>query len=176
MKEPANPEEVLELHKILRSDPQRYLKIATDWIRENPDNPNAYFDRHQAWMRIGEPMKALDDLTKSIELRPTQSSHGARADVFRHLGEYQRALEEYKKADDLDPAQWEDDAYGLFLQADTHARLGDEPGVMACCSRLPDDFWTPGLHGAPAGDKAAVTERLKIIATEATRTGGRERA
>ena len=39
MKEPSTPEEVLELHKILRSDPQRYLEIVNDWICETPKIP-----------------------------------------------------------------------------------------------------------------------------------------
>jgi len=34
---------------------------------------------------------------------------------------------------------------------------------------LPDDFWTPGLDGAPAGDKAQVAEQLRRIAAEARR-------
>ena len=58
MKEPTSSEEVLTLHKILRSDPQRYLQIVNEWIKENPTNYHAYFDRHLAWMKIGEPHRA----------------------------------------------------------------------------------------------------------------------
>jgi hypothetical protein len=69
----------------------------------------------------------------------------------------------------MDPAKWEEDAFGLLFQADVHARLGDESAALACCARLPENFWTPGLHDAPAGDRAAVAERLKLIAAEAKR-------
>jgi hypothetical protein len=48
MKEPTTSDEVEALHKLLRSDPQRFLQIVNDWITENPQNPHAYFDRHMA--------------------------------------------------------------------------------------------------------------------------------
>jgi hypothetical protein len=66
-------------------------------------------------------------------------------------------------------SEWEELAFGLLSQADCHARLGDETNALACCTRLPEDFWTPGLNNAPAGDKGAVAERLKLIAAEAKR-------
>jgi hypothetical protein len=41
MKEPTTPEEVKVLHKLLRSDPQRFLEVVNGWISENPLNPDA---------------------------------------------------------------------------------------------------------------------------------------
>jgi hypothetical protein len=66
MKEPRTAAETLALHKILRSDPQRYLSIVDEWIQDNPENPHAYFDRYLAWMKVGEPLRALGDLNKVI--------------------------------------------------------------------------------------------------------------
>jgi tetratricopeptide (TPR) repeat protein len=169
MKEPTTPEEVLALHKILRADPQRYLQIVNEWIQENPENGHAFYDRHQAWMRIGEPLRALQDLNRAIELRPDPTALQARGNVYRHLGQYEKALEDYRAAETMDPAQWGEDAFGVLFEADAHARLGDEEKALACCARLPEDFWTPGLRDAPAGDKSAVAERLKVIAAEARR-------
>jgi len=169
MKEPTTPDEVLALHKILRSDPQRYLQIVNQWIEANPENPHAYFDRHQAWMRIGEPLRALDDLNKAIDLKRQPTSLEARGEVYRYLGEYEKALADYHAAEAMDPAQWQEDAFGLLFQADAHARLGDEEEALVCCARLPEDFWTPGLNDAPAGDKVGVAARLKLIAAEARR-------
>jgi tetratricopeptide (TPR) repeat protein len=169
MKEPTTPEEALALHKILRTDPQRYLQIVNKWIEANPENSHAYFNRHRAWMRIGEPRKALDDLNEAIRLNRRPTALEARGEVYRHLGEYENALEDYASAEAMDPAQWEEDAFGLLFQADAYARLGDEERALACCARLPGDFWTPGLKEAPAGDKVAVAERLKLIAAEARR-------
>jgi tetratricopeptide (TPR) repeat protein len=169
IKEPTTPEEVLALHKILRSDPQRYLRIVNDWIDENSKNSHAYFERHFAWLKIGEPWRALDDLNKAIELNPEMVSFMSRGEVYRHLGEYERALDDFGRGEAINPQQWENDAFGLYYQADTYARLGNEAGALACCARLPDDFWTPGIHGAPGGGKADVADKLRRIAAEARR-------
>jgi tetratricopeptide (TPR) repeat protein len=167
IKEPTTPEETLALHKILRSDPQRYLRIVNEWIHENPKNSHAYFDRHFVWMRIGEPRRALEDLDKVIDIDPTPVSFLSRGEVYRHLGQYKKALEDFERGEAINPTQWEEDAFGLFYQADTHARLGDEATALAYCARLPDDFWTPGVGGAPAGNKADIADNLRRIAADA---------
>jgi tetratricopeptide (TPR) repeat protein len=171
MKEPTTPEELSALHKILRSDPQRYLGIVNKWIDENPRNSNAYFSRHFAWMQIGEPGKAIDDLNKGMELEhtPAPMSLLARGHVYRHLGEYEKALEDYNTGEAIDPAQWQDDALGLLYQADTHARLGDEAAALKCCARLPEDFWTPGMDGTPGGNKLQIADDLRRTAAVARR-------
>jgi len=170
IKEPTTPEETLALHRILRSDPQRYLSIVNEWIHENPENPHAYFDRHFAWMKIGEPRKALEDLNKVIELKPDMVSFLSRGEVHRHLGEYEKAREDFDRGEAIDPREWKEDVvFGLLYQADTHARLGNEASALACCARLPDDFWTPGIRGAPGGGKAEIADKLRHIAADARR-------
>ena len=173
MKQPTTAEGILELHQILRKDPQRYLQIVTEWIQQDPRNSHAYYDRHLAWMKLGEPQRAIVDISKTIELRPDQSAFEARGNVYRHIGEYEAALQDYKHADALDPAVYEE-GLTLLYQADCHARLGDEAEALACCARLPDDFWTPGPNDAPAGDKASVADRLRVIAAEARAAGERK--
>jgi hypothetical protein len=69
----------------------------------------------------------------------------------------------------MDPADWAHEAFGPLYQADCHARLGDEEKAMAYCARLPSDFWTPGLEGAPAGDKTQIADQLRQIAADARR-------
>lgn len=175
VKEPTTPDELLAMHKILRSDPQRYLRIVNDWIHQNPTNPHAYFDRHFAWTHMGEPRRALEDLNKVIELErePDPMSLLARGEVYRHLGEYEKALEDFDRGDAMNPREWEKDiVLGLLYQADCHARLGDEAAALAHCARLPDDFWTPGLAGAPSGNKADIANKLSRIATDARRKRG----
>jgi tetratricopeptide (TPR) repeat protein len=169
VKEPSTPEEVRALHKILRSDPQRYLGIVNNWINENPKNSHAYFERHLGWMRIGEPRRALEDLHKMIELDPEPVAFRSRGEVYRHLGEYAKALEDFDRGEAIDPKQWDHDAFGLYYQADTHARLGNDNAALSCCARLPDDFWTPGIHGAPRGGKADIADQLRHIAAQARR-------
>ncbi len=99
-------------------------------------------------MTLGEPGKALEDINKSIELAPEPIGYRCRGDVYRHIGEYEKALEDYRHSEALDPARWQEDALPLLHQADVYARLGDEANALACCARLPDDFWTPGSQPA----------------------------
>jgi hypothetical protein len=57
MKEPTTPEETLALSKLRRTDPQAYLKVVNEWIRENPKNDNAYFGRFpaiHAWRQLAQ--------------------------------------------------------------------------------------------------------------------------
>jgi tetratricopeptide (TPR) repeat protein len=169
MKEPTTPEEVLDLHNVLRSDPQRYLSIVNDWLQSNPNNSHAYFDRHFAWMKVGEPARALEDLNKVVELTPEPVAFCCRGEVYRHLGEYNKALSDFDRAEAFNPTQWDEAGFGLLYQADCHARLGDEASALAHCARLPDDFWTPGVNGAPSGDKSQVSEQLRRIAADAKR-------
>ena len=171
-REPQNPEETRSLFGLLRSDPQRFLKVVSGWIAENPANSGAYFTRHHGWMQIGEPLRALQDLDRSIELRPTQMDFLSRGDVLRHLGRYPEAIAAYRQGEAMDPRAWEEGVLGLYYQADTYARLGDEKTALAYCARLPDDFWTPGLQGAAAGGKAEVGDRLQAIAAKARNDAG----
>ena len=43
MKEPKLPQEVFQLQKLRRDDPQRFLQIVNNWLKEDPRNFRAYF-------------------------------------------------------------------------------------------------------------------------------------
>jgi len=167
MKRPTTAEELAEMHKLLRTDPQKYLGIVSDWIKENPDDPNPYFGRHYAWMELGEPRRALDDMNTSIKLDPNKYSYIARGEVHRHLGEYEQATQDFARAEAIDPEGWQRDGICLLFQADAHARLGREQQALDCCNRLPDDFWTPGVFGTPGGGKAEIADELRRRAFKA---------
>jgi tetratricopeptide (TPR) repeat protein len=169
MKEPETEEELQALHDLQRSDPQRYLQIVSGWIRQNPRNAGAYFRRHFGWLQLGEPQRALDDMNEAIALKPDAVSFHRRAIVHRKMGQHQKAIEDFTRAAATDSGQWHNDALDLLYQADSHARLGDEATALACCARLPDDFWTPGLNGAPSGNKAEIASQLRRAAAEARR-------
>jgi tetratricopeptide (TPR) repeat protein len=171
MKQPKTPTDLAELHQLLKNDPQGYLRVVNEWIDEDPTDHHAYFSRHFAWMKIGQPEKALDDLNKAIalELKPDPMSFLARGRVHRHLGEYEKAIEDYDRGEAIDPSRWQADAMGVLYQADTHARLGNDAAALACCARLPEDFWTPGPDGTPGGGKADIANKLCQIASEAGR-------
>jgi tetratricopeptide (TPR) repeat protein len=169
MKEPTTAEETLALSKLRRTDPQAYLRVVNEWIRENPKNDRAYFGRHLAWMDLGEPQRALDDLNTVIELAPEPVGFIMRGEVYRYLGEYEKAVVDYAHAEALDPAEWQDNGFCLLYQADAHAHLGNEDAALACCARLPDDFCTPGMNNTPSGGKADIAEKLRAIAADARR-------
>jgi tetratricopeptide (TPR) repeat protein len=161
MNEPVTAEEVLALHKLLRSDPQKYLALANERIARDPEDAQGYFDRHMVWMRLSEPERALEDLVKSIELDPKPVDFRCRGNVYRHIGEYEKALADYARGEAMDPDQWAEDAFPLAFQADTYARLGDEATALAYCARLPDDFWTPGFDDLPPGGKTEIAAELR---------------
>jgi len=168
MKEPSTADEVRALHRILRTDPQRYLRVVNSWIDINPRNAHALWERHLGWMKIGQPRRALEDLNKAIELDPEPVAFRSRGEVHRHLGEFEKALADFGRGEAIDPKQWESDVFGLYYQADVHARLGNQAAALACCARLPDNFWTPGIHGAPGGGKAEIADALRRIAAKAS--------
>lgn len=167
MKEPKSSDEIFELHKFRRANPQRFLEIADEWIRENPQNFRAYFRRHYVWTQLGEPRRALDDLNKVIELNPTQLVFFARGMAHRRLGEHENALADFHRGEAINTKEWQNHAITLFFQADSYAQVGDETNALNCCARLPDKFWTPGYEGAPGGGKADIAEELRRIAAEA---------
>jgi tetratricopeptide (TPR) repeat protein len=118
-------------------------------------------------MRVGEPRRALEDLNKAIELDPEPLTFFERSIVSRYLGDYEGALTDLDRSEKMIPEEWEDLGFGLLYQADCHARLGELDKALGCCARLPADFWTPGIDGAPAGDPPAIAERVKVLAAEA---------
>ena len=166
MQEPQSPEDVFALHRLRRSDLQRYLEIVNEWLQKDPHSSRAYFRRHYAWNDMGEPRRALDDLTKAIQLNPNQAAFCARGRIYRQLGEHENALEDFCRGEAMNPKDWEDQAITLLYQADSHARVGDEASALASCERLPNDFWTPGLDGAPSGGKTEIAAELRRIAAE----------
>jgi tetratricopeptide (TPR) repeat protein len=115
---------------------------------------------------LGHPERALADLDKSIELENRPAPHEARGRVLQDLGRYREAIEAYDRCERLDPTQWKG-GFGPLFRADCHARLGDEAAALADCETMPDDHWTPGLFGAPAGTKSEVAIELRRRAVAA---------
>lgn len=169
IKQPSSEAEIKELHNILRHDPHRYLDIVNSWIEADPSDVEAYFDRHFAWMELGQPWRAIEDMNRVIGAQGNQIEFITRGEIYRELGDHARALEDFARGEAIDPAEWEAHQVTLLYQADSHAKVGDLGAALACCARLQDDFWTPGLSGAPAGGKAEIAAALRDIAAEAVR-------
>ncbi|HTW53158.1 MAG TPA: hypothetical protein VME45_14800 [Stellaceae bacterium] len=151
----------------LLKDPERFLELANQLIEQHPDDPLAYFTRHQAWESLGLLEFALADLDASLALEDDPATHGARARVLHGLGRYREAIGAYDRSEQLeDPVQWKG-GFGLLFRADCYARLGDEAAALTDCETMPDDHWTPGLFGTPAGNKQEVAAELRRRAAAA---------
>lgn len=163
-------DDLLQQFHLLRSDPQKYLTLTSEFIRQHPDTPDGYFSRHWAWGRIGRQDLALADLNKVLGLEKNPVSFRERGMVLRRLGEYRKALNDFDRSESLDPKGFVE-SWGPLFRADCHARLGNEEAALADCARLADDHWTPGLHGAPRGNKhEVIAEIRRLAATARTRS------
>jgi tetratricopeptide (TPR) repeat protein len=167
MKKPKAIDEIRQMHDILRDAPQRYLQVVNESIAANPNDSQAYFDRHYAWVNLGDPRRALADINKSIELEPKPVSYTCRAQVHRQMGNHRKAIEDYRHIELEIPDLWQEDWLSLLYQADSYAHVGNLADALRCWERLPDDIWTPGPNGAPAGNKAEIQNELLRIAAEA---------
>lgn len=76
----------------------------------------------------------------------------SRANLLVEMGRFAEALRDLDAAQAMEPEEWVD-CWGPYFRADCHARLGNEAAALADCADLPDDHWTPGVEGAPAGNK-----------------------
>jgi len=156
--------------QLRKTDPEKFLELMNALVAEHPDDPNSYFARHQAWSRLGQFETALADLDKSLDLEDHYVTHRARGRILHQLGRYQEAIEAFNRCERMEPAQW--GRFCALVRADCHARLGNETAALADCSTMPDDHWTPGLFGAPAGNKQEVAVELRRRAAAARENKG----
>jgi tetratricopeptide (TPR) repeat protein len=153
---------------LLRSEPEKYLDLAEEFIRQNPDDSHGYFTRHWAWKRLGRMDLALADLDHSLRLEPHAVTLRARGLVHRAEGRYQEAIDDFDKSRSMDQETWAGNFSALF-RADCHAKLGNLEAALADCAALRDDHWTPGVFGAPGGTKAEVTAKIRRLALSVRR-------
>jgi tetratricopeptide (TPR) repeat protein len=159
-------ENIEERFKLLRLDPEKYLAHAQEFIRANPENPDGYYWRYQAYDSLDRYELALADLDKVLSLDPHSVVYHAKARVLSGLGRYAEALDNYNRAEALDPEGWAG-AFGHLYRADCYARLGNEKAALEDCAALSDGHWTPGPHGTPAGNKQEVAYELRRVARQA---------
>lgn len=167
MKHPTTEDEILAFHKLCQADTEKYLQITNEWIHDNPNDADAYFSRHYAWLKIGMLDRALDDINIAVELDPSEVVRTCRAQVHRKMGNYKKALEDYEYIQRQNPELWREDWFSLLYQADSYARLGNLTSALWCWELLPDDFWTPGMNDAPAGNRMEIQEELMRISAAA---------
>lgn len=145
---------------LLRSDPVKYIEETSELVDQSPNDAHAYFIRHFGWIELGQLQRALDDLDRSLERKVDPVGLKSRGLLFMRLGRLHDAAADFSRAWVLDPEEWKE-IWGLLYQAHCHALLGEEDAALAACDALPDDHWSPGLHGAPGGNKEQVIERIR---------------
>ncbi len=76
-----------------------------------------YYDRGTAYSNAGNYPKALEDLTKSIEIAPKYSAaYNNRGNVYKHLKEYGKAIADHTQSLGLNPK----DGYVYFNRGTTY--------------------------------------------------------
>src|SRR6266481_5306366 len=92
---------------LLRSDPQSYLELVQEFVRQNPNDWRGYGFRHEAWSELGRHDLALADIDNAIALRePHPLLHLLRGMVLRRLNRHQAAVEEFGRSREMDPESW----------------------------------------------------------------------
>jgi tetratricopeptide (TPR) repeat protein len=151
---------------LLRTDPVKFLALTNKLVDQHPDDANAYFSRHSAWSHLDRPDLALADLDKSLALEDHYVTHRVRGGLLHGMGRHEEAIVSLDRSEQMEPERWLE-AFGPLIRADCYANLGNEAAALADCATLPDDHWTPGLKGLPAGNKREVAAELRRRAAAA---------
>lgn len=153
-------DDLIRHHKLMYSDPERFLAMANEVIRQNPLDPHAYFSRHQLWCRLGRWDLALEDVNTSLSLEENPTILEMRGWLLCEMGRYAEALDDFNRAQAINPDGWKD-GFGPLLRANCHAWLGNESAALADCDNLPDDHWLPSIRGLVGGNKQQVAAELR---------------
>jgi tetratricopeptide (TPR) repeat protein len=162
------PSTPLEDFKFLRREPQKYLALAEQEIRNNPNSAHAYSARYHALSYLGRKEEAFADIEKAISLHPHWVNFDRKAILLRDMGRYADAIAAFDQAEKAGPEEWPF-TWGPLFRADTYAKMGNEAAALADCARLADDHWSPGVYGTPSGDKQKVAAELRRRAAAAKR-------
>jgi tetratricopeptide (TPR) repeat protein len=154
-----------QYHRLFRTHPGQYLRIAEDTIRKFPDDPQGYLDCVWVWMRAEEYDYALSDLNTALKLEDCQMTRLDLGIVLRCLGRFREAIEEFNRCE----AMGAEVVAGIVHvnRAACHAGLGDLEAALADCALLSEDYFLPSLFGWPGGTKSQVTKAVRAIAAEA---------
>lgn len=73
-------------------------------IELEPDNPDSWVNRGNAYAKLGEKDAALADVSRAVEIDPKNPRYWAdRAEIFAQVGNLEAAIEELSVAIELDP-------------------------------------------------------------------------
>jgi tetratricopeptide (TPR) repeat protein len=83
---------------------ENYLKIMDVFIMREPNFAVAYNNRGNAYVRVNEHERAMEDFNKAIELNPNYAeAYNNRGNAYVRLNEHERAIEDFNKTIELNP-------------------------------------------------------------------------
>lgn len=100
----ANAESVRKdaKEKYKQEDYQGSLEAWTEYIKLNPKDASAYYNRGRAYARLKNPTAAMQDFNQTIKLDPTYArAYNKRGELRAQAGEKKAALADFQKAADL---------------------------------------------------------------------------
>ena len=93
---------------------EELLEATNIFIKEHPDEAEAYFLRAKFYMALKKPEEAIKDLNKAIALNPLEyDSHLERGLTYHELKEYKKAINDFSKCIEIEPQKPE----GYFNRA-----------------------------------------------------------
>ncbi|MEL7079523.1 MAG: tetratricopeptide repeat protein, partial [Cyanobacteria bacterium J06582_2] len=94
-------------------------------IELNPDLAEAYVNRGNAYLNLGEYQEAIADYNKAIELNPGDAdAYINRGNAYLNLEEYQEAIIYFNKAIELNP-NYPNSALAYFNRGNAYGNLGE---------------------------------------------------
>ena len=128
----------MELHGLRRADPQRFLEVIDEWLRQNANNFRPYshgISYGAIWASRGAHSTIWTRSSTSLHRR----GHSAARQGLPVARRERECLSRFSCGEAIDPKEWEAHAIPLLYQADSYAHVGDEASALDCCARLPDD-------------------------------------
>ena len=148
-----------EARNCCRDAPEHSLALSNQFLEIHPDDPDGLESRHNAWLELGRPDLALNDVNAALAVRANSGSYFTRALVYRALGDHEHAIDDLTRSHQLD-----DGVMGfmpLLFRADSLSQLGRLDEAMADCAHIPEDYWAPRYLGLPGGNKAFVVQKIR---------------
>ena len=83
---------------------------------------NAYYNRANAFYRLGRDVQAVQDYEQALGFSPDNAdAHYNRGNAYADLGKHDQAIADYSQAIELDP----DHHYAYYNRGNSYLRLGD---------------------------------------------------
>lgn len=120
-----------EQREKIREEQQQEITAATEAIKENPRDIQAYSRRGDAYFFAGEFEKAVADYEKMVELNPDlDRSHWRRGIARFYAGEFQKAARQFEIYHTFDNVDRENGIWRFFSQAKAYGMKKARAGLL----------------------------------------------